>query len=208
MLLLLIMTKKQIPELLIWSRLLMGLILIVMSMLHISDYEAYAITLLTLGLLSDVFDGIIARRLQVSTERLRRLDSGVDQVFFISVAVSTYIHCPGFFHQNSTALIILIAAEALTYIISFLKFKKEVATHSIGAKIWTLSLFATLVELNIHCDSVVIFQVCLWLGLLTRLEIMVIILTLKNWTNDVPSLYHAIQLRKGKTIKRNKLFNG
>ncbi|MGJ1390016.1 CDP-alcohol phosphatidyltransferase family protein [Sphingobacterium spiritivorum] len=202
------MTRKQIPELLIWSRLLMGLILIVMSMLHISHYEVYAITLLTLGLFSDVFDGIIARRLQVSTERLRRLDSGVDQVFFILVAVSTYIHCPGFFHQNSTALIILIAAEAMTYIISFLKFKKEVATHSIGAKIWTLSLFATLVEVSIHCQSVVIFQVCLWLGLLTRLEIMAIILTLKNWTNDVPSLFHALQLRKGKTIKRNKLFNG
>jgi CDP-diacylglycerol--glycerol-3-phosphate 3-phosphatidyltransferase len=34
------------------------------------------------------------------------------------------------------------------------------------------------------------------------------LLVLKKWTADVPSFYHAIQLRKGKEIKRNKYFNG
>jgi len=31
---------------------------------------------------------------------------------------------------------------------------------------------------------------------------------LKDWTNDIPSLYHAVLIRKGKEIKRHKLFNG
>jgi CDP-diacylglycerol--glycerol-3-phosphate 3-phosphatidyltransferase len=59
-----------------------------------------------------------------------------------------------------------------------------------------------------HCESLVLFEICFWLGLITRLEIIAIILALKNWANDVPSFYHSLKLRKGKEIKRHKLFNG
>lgn len=92
--------------------------------------------------------------------------------------------------------------------VSFAKFKKEIATHSIGAKLWTLFLFTLLIELLLHCQSTFLFQVTIWLGVITRLEIIAIILILKNWSNDIPTVYHAIQLRKGKTIRKNKLFNG
>jgi len=37
---------------------------------------------------------------------------------------------------------------------------------------------------------------------------MIIILTLKKWTNDVSSFYHSLKLRQDKEIKRNKMFNG
>ncbi len=199
---------KNIPLILIYSRLLIGFGIIPLSTFHVTNYAFFAISLLTIGLLTDVFDGIIARKLNVSSEKLRRLDSGIDQVFFISVAVATYIQCPDFFKLNLVKLIILFSAEALTYLVSYIKFKKEIATHSIGAKIWTLILFATLVEIMVHCQSVVLFEFCLWIGLLTRLEILAIVIILKKWTNDVPTIYHATKLRQGKEIKRNKLFNG
>ena len=105
-------------------------------------------------------------------------------------------------------LVILFGFELMAYLLCFLKFRKEIATHSIGAKIWTLFLFATLLEISWQCQSDVLFAFCFWIGLATRLEIMVIILMMKNWTNDVPSAYHAWQLRQGKEIKRNKIFNG
>ena len=199
---------KNIPLILIYSRLFIGFGIIILSVLHIDHYAFLSISLLTIGLLTDVFDGIIARKLNISSEKLRRLDSGIDQVFFISVAIATYIQCPDFFKLNLVKLIVLFSAEALIYLVSYIKFKKEIATHSIGAKIWTLILFATLVEIMVHCKSVVLFELCLWIGLLTRLEILAIILILKKWTNDVPTIYHAIKLRQGKEIKRNKLFNG
>jgi len=199
---------KYIPLALIYSRLFIGFGIILLSVFHLAHYPFFAITLLSIGLLTDVFDGIIARKLNISSEKLRRLDSSIDQVFFISVAVATYIQCPDFFKTNLIKLIILGAFEAATYLLSYIKFKKEIATHSIGAKIWTLSIFATLVEIMVHCESVVMFEICFWLGLLTRLEILAIVFTLKKWTNDVPTIYHAIKLRQGKEIKRNKLFNG
>jgi phosphatidylglycerophosphate synthase len=199
---------KQIPITLIYTRLIIGLLLIVFSILKIKHYPLIAVILLTIGLLTDIFDGIIARKLEISSERLRRLDSNIDQVFFISVALATYIQYPDFFKSNALKIIVLLAFEALTYITSYIKFKKEIATHTIGAKIWTLLLFATLIQVILKGNSIIFFELCFWIGIITRLEIIAIVLTLKNWTNDVPSIYQAIKIRKGKEIKRHKMFNG
>jgi phosphatidylglycerophosphate synthase len=199
---------KKLPITLIYSRLLIGLIIILLSFNHIDNYKFVAVLLLSIGLLTDIFDGIIARRLNVSNETLRRLDSTIDQVFFLSFTVATYIQCQDFFLANSLKLTILLGFEGLTYVICFLKFKKEIATHSIGAKIWTLLLFGTLVQIILQCKSIILFNICFWVGLLTRLEIIAIILTLKTWTNDVPTIFHSLKLRQGKEIKRHKMFNG
>jgi phosphatidylglycerophosphate synthase len=199
--------KSKIPDILIFSRLIIGFIIISLSLLKIENYQIIAVILLSIGLLTDIFDGIIARHLNVSTQKLRRLDSTVDQIFFILVGVAVYIMCPEFFEANAFKVIILIGAEALIYLVSFLKFRKEVATHSIGAKIWTLLLFGTLVQIILQCQSVVLFTLCFWVGLLTRAEIIAILFILKTWTNDVPSVFHSIQLRKGKAIKKSKIFN-
>lgn len=202
------MNLNKIPIILIYSRLLIGISIIFLSSQHVQHYKFIAILGLSIGLLTDVFDGIIARKLGISTEKLRRLDSNIDQIFYISFAIATYIQCPDFFKSNALLLTLLFGFEGLTYLICFLKFKKEIATHSIGAKIWSLFLFATLIQIIFQCQSTLLFKCCFWIGIITRLEIIAIILILKKWTNDVPSFYHAIRLRNGKEIKRNKLFNG
>lgn len=199
--------KSKIPVILIFSRLIIGFLIIALSLITIENYQAITVVLLSIGLFTDIFDGIIARHLQISTQKLRRMDSTVDQIFFISVGLAAYIQCPEFFKTNASKIIILAGSEALIYLVSFLRFRKEVATHSIGAKIWTLLLFGTLIQVILQCQSVILFNLCFWVGLLTRAEIIAILFILKTWTNDVPSVFHSIQLRKGKTIKKNKLFN-
>jgi phosphatidylglycerophosphate synthase len=199
---------NRIPILLIYSRLLLGVIILLLSILHVEHYNVIAIVLFATGLLTDIFDGIIARRLQISSERLRRLDSSIDQVFFVSVAIATYFQCKAFFYNNYLQLAILLGTEGLTYVVSFVKFKKEVATHAIASKIWTLILFATLIHIMVDCNAHVLFQWCFYVGMISRLEIVAILLILRTWTNDVPSVYHAILLRRGKEIKRHKLLNG
>jgi CDP-diacylglycerol--glycerol-3-phosphate 3-phosphatidyltransferase len=199
---------KKIPVLLIYSRLLIGIVIFICSLLHINHYSVIAVVLFSLGLLTDIFDGIIARRLNVSTEKLRRLDSTIDQAFFLLVAAATYLDARSFFYNNRVALFILLGIEALAYVICFLKFRKEIATHTISSKIWTLFLFATIIQLMCFKNAFVLFQVCFYIGIITRLEIIAIIFVLRNWTNDVPSIYQAVLLRQGKPIKRHKLFNG
>ena len=199
---------KHLPKTLIYSRLVIGILIVIFSSLQINNYKIVAISLFTVGLLTDIFDGIIARHLKISTQNLRRLDSTIDQIFFIMVAIAAFIQCQQFFYINKVKLLILLGFEALTYLICFLKFRKEVATHSISSKIWTLILFATLIQIMRTCNATILFQICFYVGLITRLEILGIIFLLRSWTNDVPSLYHAVLLRQGKPIKRHNLFNG
>ncbi len=183
-------------------------IILLLSLTQPQHYRIVFSTLLIVGLITDVFDGIIARKLDVSTVKLRRLDSLIDQVFWLSALVGAYIICSEFFKENKLLLGILLAAEALTYIVSYLKFRKEVATHAILSKVWTLTILATLVQIINTCDSSWLFATCFYLGMITRIEIIAILIIIKKWENDVPSLYHALLIRQGKPIKRNKLFNG
>lgn len=199
---------QKLPILLIYLRVILGPILVSLSFLKVNHYTFFAVVFLSVGLLSDIFDGIIARKLNISTQKLRRLDSTADQIFFTFIGIATYIACPTFFYNNYIKLTILLSFEALTYIICYLKFRKEIATHAISSKIWTLILFSTLIQVMITCDSKTLFQFCFYIGLITRIEIIVIISLLKVWSNDVPTLYHAILLRQGKPTKRHKLFNG
>lgn len=200
--------KYQIPTLLIYSRVVLGFLIVTVTLFQPKFYPIYTVIFLTMGLLSDIFDGMLARHLGVSNERLRRLDSNVDQIFFICAIVSIYLQQPAFFQHHLYPIIILVASEIAIYVVSFIKFRKEVATHSLGAKIWTLFLFALLVQITLTGQSQVLFLIVFWLGILTRAEIIAIILVLKHWQNDVPNLKQAWRIRKGLAVQHNRFFNG
>ncbi|HEX8018478.1 CDP-alcohol phosphatidyltransferase family protein [Mucilaginibacter sp.] len=199
---------KKIPLLLILSRVLFGIAIIALSLVQSLHFRNIIIVLMIVGLLSDIFDGIIARRLNVSSPTLRRLDSGIDQFFWLCIVAGCYITCPQFFKDNMLKICILIAMEAGCYAISYIRFGKEVATHAISSKFWTLILLATMIQVTATCSSVILFNICFYLGIATRMEIIGMLLIIKQWTNDIPTIYHAILIRNGKEIKRHKLFNG
>ncbi|WP_038343963.1 CDP-alcohol phosphatidyltransferase family protein [Acinetobacter sp. A47] len=200
--------KYQIPTLLVYSRAILGFLIVAVTLFQPEFYPIYTVIFLTLGLLTDIFDGMLARRLGVSNERLRRLDSNIDQLFFICAIVSIYLQQPVFFQQHLLPILVVIASEIAIYVVSFIKFRKEVATHSLGAKIWTLFLFALLVQITLTGQSHVLFWIVFWLGMITRAEIIAIILVLRHWQNDVPSLKQALRIRKGLKVRHNRFFNG
>ncbi|MDO7846300.1 CDP-alcohol phosphatidyltransferase family protein [Hymenobacter sp. M29] len=199
---------KYLPLALIYSRLAIGGLLVALSCRGVAHFAALAVGLLTLGVLTDVFDGIVARQLNISSEKLRRLDSAVDQVFWGLVLVATYLAWPGFFAQNAAKLWTLLGLEGLTYAVSYLKFRKEIATHSWGAKGWVLVSAAALIQILSTGNSGLLFNISFYLGVLSRVEIIAILLLLPRWTNDVPTCYHALRLRRNQPIRRYKLLNG
>lgn len=198
----------RLPLALIYSRLLLGAALLALGYGRAPHWGGWAVALLALGVLTDVLDGVVARRLGVSTEQLRRLDSTIDQVFWVLAVGAAYLGCPGFFRQYAGPLLALLGAEALIYAVSFVRFRREVATHTFGAKAWVLVSLGALGQLYLSCAAGWLFWACIGLGLLTRLEIVGILLVLRRWATDVPTLYHAWQLRRGRPIRRHRLFHG
>lgn len=139
---------------------------------------------------------------------LRRLDSGVDQIFWTLVIAGSVWVCPEFFQVNVISILIVVCLEVLAYAISFIRFRREVATHAIASKLWTLTILAFIIQVMLSCHSETLFALCFYAGIITRVEIIAMLLILPNWTHDVPTVYHAWQLRQGKEIKKNKWFNG
>jgi phosphatidylglycerophosphate synthase len=202
------MLKQRIPIILIWLRFAFGILFFTLSFLQFNHFGLTAIILIATGLLSDILDGIIARKLGVSTEKLRRLDSTIDQAFWLLVIAGLFIRYPEFLSHHYQQILAIIILEVSCYLLSYLRFRKEVATHAISSKIWTLSLFICLVQVISTGDSGILFQICFYLGLVSRLEIFLILILLPRWTNDVPSVFHAWKLKNGQPINRNDLFNG
>ena len=202
------MKNLKVPHYLILFRFLAAPIIVILAYFLEENSRIPIVVLMYLGLLSDIFDGIIARKQNISTEKLRRLDSQVDLIFWIAISIATWIIFPKLIHTNRIGLLSIIVMEAACYIISLVKFGKETCTHAFLSKMWGITLiiaFTTLIGFN-HAG--IPFKITVCLGLLSQLDVILIILILPKWTHDIPSSYHAYLIRKNIPFKRNKFLNG
>ena len=101
----------------------------------------------TLAVLSDIFDGIIARSLGSSTMALRQADSWADMCLYLCIAISTGFVHPNVFTQFQIPLLIAIAAQITLFAVSLIKFGKFPSFHTYTAKAWGVSLFIAVVGL-------------------------------------------------------------
>ncbi len=200
--------KNIIPYLLILFRFLLGPTLIFLCCKFGNSIRLELVFLIVLGLLSDIFDGIIARKLGVSSEQMRRLDSQVDLIFWLCVGFCCWILNRELIIENKFSISLVFAMEVLTYVFSFAKFGKETCTHAYLSKFWGLTLFATFVSIIGFGYAGFFFYLSLIVGIIAHLDVYLIILFLPKWTHDVPSCFHALKIKKGKEIIRNKWFNG
>lgn len=192
--------KLKIPFILIYSRIVIAIVIGVIAFWNISNTPIWIVFLMSLGLLTDVFDGIIARKLNVSSEKLRIWDSNVDLFFWLTVLGSIFYLNPHFLSENFVWIFSVVALELLCYLVAYFKFKKTIATHSYLAKMWTLTLLVFLIDLTLHGSSRIPFVLCIGLGVVSRLEIIWIILKLNQWTTDVPSILNVSAINQKKSI--------
>ena len=163
--------------------------------------------LLYLGLLSDIFDGIIARKLGVADLHLRRIDSQVDLVFWLSVGFTAYMLHPETIRQYRWPIVILFAGEASCYLVSFIRFGKETCTHAWASKLFGLCMLMAFTTLIGFGTGGYFMLQALVVGYLSHLDRILITLVIPHWTHDIPSVYHAYLIKKGKPFTRYKLFN-
>ncbi|WP_128330939.1 CDP-alcohol phosphatidyltransferase family protein [Apibacter sp. HY039] len=197
----------RIPITLIFFRILLIPIVISMSYLGGNSIRIFIVILMYLGLLSDIFDGIIARRLGIATEKLRRLDSLVDLFFWLSIGISSWIISPEIIKNNSVPIIFLFILEIICYLVSFLRFKKEASTHSYTAKLWGLSLVVAFTSIIGFNYGGFFMDISILIGYISYADVILILLILPHWAHDIPSFYHAYLVRKNILFKKNHWFN-
>lgn len=150
---------------------------------------------LVAAFLSDVFDGILARRLGIATPGLRRLDSLADSLFYVAALFAAWHLQPQALLEHRVALGVLVLLELARYAFDLRKFGREASYHMWSSKLWGIALFAGFFSLLALGRSGAAVTAAIWLGIVADLEGLAISLVLTRWTNDVPTLVHAWRLR-------------
>lgn len=151
------------------------------------------------ALVSDILDGVLARRLGVATVRLRRLDSLVDTAFYACALAAAWLRSAELLRPHGVALGALIALEVARYLFDGWKFGKEACYHMWSSKVWGLLLCAGMWSLLVERSGGWPVALAIAWGLLADLEGLAISIALPRWRADVPTLVHALRIRRGGT---------
>lgn len=150
---------------------------------------------LAAALLSDVFDGVLARRLGQASASLRRLDSLADSVFYGACLWAIWRLQPQVLRSHTLPLLLLLGLEALRYAYDWLRFRREASYHTWSAKLWGLLLFLACWWVLVRGADGWPVGAALFIGIAADVEGLLISALLPCWRHDVPTLVHALRLR-------------
>ena len=188
------MWTRHVPILLTGLRAALAPVVVLLAL--VAPVPSAFVVCLVLAFLSDVFDGIIARRLGVATPTLRRLDSVADSFFYAAAVYAVWVLHRDAITDHLVLLAVLLGLEALRYVFDFIKFRREAAYHMWSSKLWGIGLFVGFLGMlgAGRTDWPVLLAALP--GIIADLEGLLISAILPQWRNDVPSVLHAWRLRK------------
>lgn len=187
--------RRHIPWLLTATRVALLAPAVLILSLTTASRTGFALCLIA-ALLSDYFDGVLARKWHVVTASMRRFDSIADTLFCLAVVAAIWLLAPQVLIAHRLLLGCLLALELARYLLDFAKYGREASYHMWSSKLWGLALYAVFFAVLVadyHGDLV---ELAIWLGIVADLEGILISLTLPRWMHDVPTLLHAMKRRR------------
>jgi phosphatidylglycerophosphate synthase len=185
--------KQHLPWLMAAARAILGPIVIVGQACQWSG--AALASLIVTALLSDIFDGILARRWHCDTPAVRLFDSMADTAFYLCTAIALCLRYPHLWMTHALLLAFLLILEAARFVYDFAKFGKPASYHSYLAKTWGLLLATAVVAEFATTHAAPLITAALILGILCNIQGFAISCLLPDWVNDVKTLAAALRLR-------------
>ena len=179
---------KSVPDLLCFARLLLVPVVWALALSNLPFYTGIA--LLAAGL-TDVFDGIIARRWNIVTAYGSRLDSIADTLMEISAAAAVLILKPGIFTGHALILGVWIAVEASSILLGWLKFRRIANLHLYLTKAAGVIAYAFVIYTFVAGYNETFFYVTVTLLIVSSLECLILQLFAPRVDEHMKSIYHA-----------------
>jgi phosphatidylglycerophosphate synthase len=147
--------------------------------------------ILAAAFVSDIFDGVIARRMGTSTPALRYADTLVDTVFYTTSGVALWILVPGAFDGAWPAIVALVTTHVSRATFELAKYGRTASYHMWSSKALGIVL-ASALGLSFALEHpTALLTFALWMGVINELEGFAASAILPVWRSDVPSLWHA-----------------
>jgi len=141
--------------------------------------------------LSDVFDGVIARRLGIATAGLRRADTLVDTVFYVAAGAALKVAVPAAFDNAQLPLLLLMIVHVSRATFELSKYGRLTSYHMWSSKMLGVLLVVALVQAFVTGQPSALLSLALWFGIANEIEGFAISTVLPSWRPDVPSILHA-----------------
>ena len=176
-----------LPWALIAFRLALGPILLLAAWRGVSGF--WLVAGLGAGILSDIVDGMLARRLRVATEKMRRIDSVADTIFVLFALGCTWVAYSDELLEHGGLLALMLGLNFISYIPAFIKFRRAPAYHAYSAKLSGLALFVAAALLFLTGRAGWWLDAAIWITILSHLDRIAITLLLPEWRTDVAGVW-------------------
>ncbi|HSY00596.1 MAG TPA: CDP-alcohol phosphatidyltransferase family protein [Acidobacteriaceae bacterium] len=185
--------RQQIPWALAGVRAALGLILIAGAQ---CNWSGVALAAMVLGAaVSDIYDGVLARRWKCDTAGVRLFDTVADTIFYFCAGMGLWLARPEIFRKNAALLLVVLAMEAFHFGFDYSKFGKPASYHSWLAKSWGMVLATSLVVALATPFGSGMITLSLIVGIACKAEGLAMSFLLKEWERDVRTLAAAWALR-------------
>jgi phosphatidylglycerophosphate synthase len=148
------------------------------------------------GFFSDIFDGVIARRIGVSNAQLRQADSWADVCFYVCVFASAWLVHRDVVIAFRVPLLAVVFVQLVWWMVNLLKYGKPASYHTYSAKFWGITLFIATVALFGFNYAGIPLWLAIISGIVHTVEEIAMTLLLPEWKHDVLSIFHALRLRR------------
>lgn len=141
--------------------------------------------------LTDCLDGVVARKLNQVTHTGKILDSVADLFFYIASAYFLYYLFPDVILANQNYLIVMFSLLGLSFIVSFILFKKVVLMHTAILRFNAVMVYLAVIA-SFFLDTTIfvrIITICYSLGFC---EEILIFFVFGNVDPDTQSVFKPI----------------
>jgi CDP-diacylglycerol--glycerol-3-phosphate 3-phosphatidyltransferase len=177
------------PELLVLFRALCALAIVVLACYGCPGWLLAAVVIA--AFVSDVFDGVVARRAGTVTSGLRYADTVIDTIFFVAAGFAVWTAVPGVFADGEYALIAIVIVHVSRTTFEMTKYGRVAAYHMWSSKALGVLLASALAWTFAVAHPTWLLTATLWLIVANELEGFAASAILPAWMNDVPTLWHA-----------------
>jgi len=197
--------KRRIPWLMAGARAVFGPVIVIGERAGWSGLTLAA--MVVTALLSDIYDGVLARRWKCDTATVRLFDSMADNVFYICAAAALWTYQPRLMQSFAVPIGAVLGIEVLKFVFDLVKFGRPSSYHSYLAKTWGLIL-ATTVVMSFAMRATFALQIAWWasvlVGVIACLEGFAMSLILPEWRHDLKTLGQALGARRRILLERQR----
>ena len=149
-----------------------------------------------LGLVSDVLDGVLARRLGQATEFGARLDQWADFALWVSLPLAAWWLWPAIIAREAIYVVVALVCMLLPTTIAYAKYRAVPGYHTWSVKLGSVAMGIS-APLLLLFDVAWPFRVAALFQIVCAIDEIGITWLLAKCRHDVPSVFHALRMRRG-----------